>query len=138
MLVELKNKYIVKSNRESGYGRVDVLLIPRDKKEKGLIIEFKKYNLDEDKNLKDTALRALKQINKSEYVSQIKSHGIKETIKVGIAFQGKKVEITSNMDAKKDRLSETQKIARNLLKNGVDLKIIIETTGLSEDEIKNI
>jgi hypothetical protein len=73
-------------------------LIPRDIKEKGLVLEFKKYSLDEDRNLKDSADKALKQIEESGYEAMIKSHGVNEIIKVGIAFRGKKVEIASNLD----------------------------------------
>ena len=111
--------------------------MPRDKNRKGLIIEFKKYNLDQDRNLKDTSLRALKQIDEGEYISQLKSHGIKETIKVGIAFQGKKVAIASNLKTNTD-LSETEKIAKEMLKKEMNIKLISELTSLQEDEIKKL
>jgi len=138
MVVGLKDKYLVTSNRETGYGRADVILIPRDTKDKGVVIEFKKYNLDQDKDLKDSASKALQQIDKEDYEATIKSHGASEIIKVGIAFKGKEVKILSNLDNKKELLSEKEQIAKNLLDNGVDIEVIATTTGLKLEEIKNL
>ncbi|MCK8824965.1 AAA family ATPase [Fuchsiella alkaliacetigena] len=134
MVVGLKDRYIIRSNRETGYGRADVILIPRAKKEKGLVIEFKKYNLDKDRDLKDSALKALKQIDEEGYEATIKAYGVSEIIKVGIAFKGKKVEIVSNLDGEKV-LSKEEEIAKNLLASGVDIEVIAKTTGLEEKEI---
>ncbi|BDU49611.1 AAA family ATPase [Haliovirga abyssi] len=98
MIVSLNKKYVVKSNRESGLGRADLLLIPRDKKDKGIVIEFKKYDEDVDKDLVDSAKRGIKQIEFKKYEEEIKSYGVEEVIKVGIAFEGKELEIVSNLE----------------------------------------
>ncbi|WP_240739273.1 AAA family ATPase [Marinitoga lauensis] len=93
MVVGLSKKYIVKSNREAGYGRADVILIPKEKKEPGIIFEFKKYSIDFDKDLKESAEMGIKQIEEKGYEKEIKSYGIEKIIKVAIAFDKKNVEI---------------------------------------------
>jgi len=90
MLVSLYDEYIIKSNRESGFGRYDVMLIPRDKKKNGVIIEFKKIDHDEEKTLEVTAKKALDQIEEKQYESELRSMGIKNIIKLAIVFDGKK------------------------------------------------
>lgn len=137
MVAGLKNKYIIKSNCETGYGRADVLLIPRDKSEAGLVIEFKKYSLDNDRNLKDSADQALEQIENKEYEAEIKNQGINKVIKVGIAFRGKKLEIKSNLDLSRT-LSEKEKIAQGMLEKDMKLNDIKELTGLAEERIKKL
>lgn len=137
MVVGLKNEYIITSNRETGYGRADVVLIPRDNEKPGIILEFKKYNLDADKSLIDSAQKALEQIENEGYEATIKSHGVDDIVKVGIAFKGKQVQIISNLD-QEDSLTAGEEIAINLLNNGVDKEIIAETTGLSLEEIKQL
>lgn len=97
MVVSLKEKYIVESNRESGYGRADVLLIPRNKKEKGIVMEFKK-KYSTDKNLLESAIKGYVQIEKKKYEEEIKKYGVEEVIKVSIAFEGKKIEIVTSFD----------------------------------------
>lgn len=64
LLVDLKERYEVKSNRESGYGRYDVMLIPTDKRDNAFILEFKVHDPEEEKNLQDTVQAALKQMTK--------------------------------------------------------------------------
>ena len=91
MFVSLSNTHIVKSNRESGYGRYDVMIIPKDKSLPGTIIEFKKVEKDENENLEIAAGNAIKQINEKQYEQELVSLGIKKIIKLGIAFEGKKV-----------------------------------------------
>ena len=135
MVVGLKDSYLIRSNRETGYGRADVILIPRDEDKKGLVMEFKKYNLDRDKNLKDSAIKALEQIDKEGYEASIKAYGISEIIKVGIAFEGKKVEIVSNLDRKEKISSEKEQIVKGMLEKGMDKELISELTGLKKDEI---
>ena len=93
MLVGLKDSYYVKSNRESGYGRYDVCLIPREKRYPGIILELKwKEKLDE-KALQSLAEDALKQIETLRYDSEMKEDGITEILELGIAFSGKKVSV---------------------------------------------
>lgn len=93
LLIELKKRYYVVSNRESGYGRYDVMLKPRDVKDQAYVLEFKVYSAEEEKNLQDAAAFALRQIDEKQYDAELISQGIaKEQIHhYGFAFQGKKV-----------------------------------------------
>ena len=94
LMVELKSRYIITSNRESGFGRYDVMLEPKNPREDdAILLEFKVHDPEDEETLKDTAAAALKQIEKKQYASQLISRGIpKERIRsYGFAFQGKKV-----------------------------------------------
>ena len=93
LLVDLADKYEVKSNRESGFGRYDVMLKPRNKENDGIILEFKIYDSTEENSLEETVQAALKQIEKERYEQELVDGGIdKERIrKYGFAFEGKKV-----------------------------------------------
>ena len=95
LLVELRDIYEIKSNRESGYGRYDVMLIPKnnDKKYNAIIIEFKVFDSYDESTLEDTAKSALRQIEEKDYDAELVSIGIpKERIRhYGFAFEGKKV-----------------------------------------------
>ena len=95
LLVELREKYSVKSNRESGIGRYDVMLIPKDKmKDRAFIIEFKVVNRNRgEKSLEDALENALKQIEENRYEQDLTDMNVpKENIvKYGFAFEGKKV-----------------------------------------------
>ena len=95
LLVELRERYSVKSNRESGIGRYDVMLIPKDKmKDKAFIIEFKVVNRNRgEKSLEDALKNALKQIEENRYEQNLTDMNVpKENIvKYGFAFEGKKV-----------------------------------------------
>ena len=93
LLVELRDKYEVQSNRESGYGRYDVMIIPRDKNSQAVIIEFKVIDPQEETSLDMTADSALKQIEEKNYDAKLLERGYKrEAIQhYGFAFEGKKV-----------------------------------------------
>ena len=91
LLVGLRPEYEVKSNRESGYGRYDVMIIPRDLNQAGIIIEFKKVDADEGEDLEKAAERALQQIEAKEYQQELLDRGIHKIIKLGIVFRGKEV-----------------------------------------------
>lgn len=84
----LSNRYYVRSNRESGYGRFDILLIPRIKAVPGFIFEFKhtKNAADDLGTLADEALR---QIESQKYDTELREFGIDQIVKIGIAFCGK-------------------------------------------------
>ncbi|MBQ4530270.1 MAG: AAA family ATPase [Lachnospiraceae bacterium] len=93
MIVELREKYMITSNRESGFGRYDVMLEPREADKDAIILEFKVYNSNKEKNLEETVAVALKQIEEKQYEAVLAAKGIpKERIrKYGFAFEGKKV-----------------------------------------------
>ena len=93
LLVELRNRYVVISNRESGFGRYDVMLEPLHQEEDAIILEFKVYDSDEEQTLSDTVASALTQIKEKAYAASLEAKGISpERIRsYGFAFEGKKV-----------------------------------------------
>ena len=95
LLVELRDIYEIKSNRESGYGRYDVLLVPKsdDRKYNAIILEFKVFDSYDESTLEDTAQSALRQIEEKNYDAELIARGIeKDRIRhYGFAFEGKKV-----------------------------------------------
>lgn len=95
MLVGLKDRYEVKSNRESGLGRYDVMLIPKDGKELGIIMEFKKIGRFENIDLEGAVASALKQIEEKHYAQELLDRGIEKILYLAFAFQGKEVLIRS-------------------------------------------
>ena len=84
----LSNRYQVRSNRESGIGRFDIMLIPRMKNIPGFIYEFK-YTKDEKADLNELADEALRQIEEKKYETELIDAGISDIVKIGIAFRGK-------------------------------------------------
>ena len=92
LVVELMGRYKVNSNRESGYGRYDVMLEPLNSEDPAFILEFKAQDSDE-KDLEKTVESALNQIKDKKYESELIARGIeKERIRCyGFAFQGKRV-----------------------------------------------
>ena len=92
-MVELANRYTITSNRESGFGRYDVMLEPKKTNDDAIIIEFKVQNKRYENELSDTAKAALKQIEDKHYETALIAKGIpKERIrKYGFAFCGNEV-----------------------------------------------
>lgn len=89
----MDNHYKIKSNRESGDGRYDICLIPRENKYPGIIMELKwKSGLDEEA-LELLSNEALEQIHDKKYDSEMRGEGVGKILKLGIAFSGKKVRI---------------------------------------------
>ena len=93
LMVDLADRYIISSNRESGYGRYDVLLKPRNKQDDGIILEFKVRDSEDEKTLSETVKAALKQIDERCYAATLIQEGVAEEKirKYGFAFEGKKV-----------------------------------------------
>ena len=96
LMVEKRDDYIIKSNKESGFGRYDVMMIPRNVKIGNLpamILEFKVMNSNKEKTLEETVSSALAQIEEKKYDTELINAGVKkENIRhYGFAFEGKKV-----------------------------------------------
>ena len=93
LMAEQNDNYEVRSNRESGFGRYDVMLIPKKEKLPAIVMEFKVHNPNREKSLSDTAGTALRQIDEKNYDAELLDSGIeKEQIRhYGFAFEGKKV-----------------------------------------------
>ena len=84
-------EYVVESNRESGYGRFDIAIFPKDTDKAGVLMEFKAA--DSEAQLEDKADEALRQIEEKQYGTEFEKRGISKVWKYGIAFCGKQVHV---------------------------------------------
>lgn len=93
LIVELENRYVVTSNRESGFGRYDVMLEPKNKVDDAIILEFKVRDIELEAGLEETVREGLKQIEEKKYSASLIARGIapEKIRKYAFAFQGKKV-----------------------------------------------
>ena len=93
LMVDLDGRYILTSNRESGFGRYDVMLEPRNDRDPAIIIEFKVFNPKREKNLEETVEAALRQIEERDYAADFRARGIGEERihRYGFGFEGKEV-----------------------------------------------
>ena len=93
LMVDLKGRYVITSNRESGFGRYDVILEPVSAADDAIIIEFKVYNFRKEKSLEETLQNALQQIEDKKYETKLRTKGIpaERIRKYGFAFEGKTV-----------------------------------------------
>ena len=87
----LMGKYEIISNDESGYGRYDLAMIPIKSNEKAYLMEFKISKTK--KGMEERAQKALKQIDEKKYDTKLKARGIKNILKIGVAFYGKEVKV---------------------------------------------
>ncbi|HEV2523778.1 MAG TPA: PD-(D/E)XK nuclease domain-containing protein, partial [Gammaproteobacteria bacterium] len=85
--------HTVQSNKESGDGRYDVMLIPKNTQQLGLIMEFKVA--EEGDTLDAAAEQALKQISDCSYETELRQRNIQKILKIGLAFKGKEVAMRS-------------------------------------------
>ena len=90
----LDNRFYITSNRESGEGRYDICLCPKDGKLPGILIELKAAKDCPEDELKELSKTALKQINDRKYDAELTTKGVKNIFKYGVAFSGKKVQIS--------------------------------------------
>lgn len=93
LLVELSGRYVLTSNRESGFGRYDVMLKPKNRNDAAFILEFKVFNPRKDGALEETVKAALAQIRDKQYEAELIAEGIpaQNIRKYGFGFEGKKV-----------------------------------------------
>ena len=93
LMVDLADRYVVSSNRESGFGRYDVVLEPKNEEDDAIILEFKVHDETEENTLADTVNAALQQIEEMQYAAALVNKGIpmEHIRKYGFAFEGKKV-----------------------------------------------
>ena len=93
LVASLSSKYYIRSNRESGEGRFDLQMEPKDKSLPGILMEFKAAPASEKKELAALAMEAVEQIDNREYAREMEERGIGRIIRYGIAFSGKNVEV---------------------------------------------
>lgn len=93
LMMVLKERYVITSNRESGFGRYDVQLEPRRSEDDAILLEFKVRNPLKERSLEETVQHALAQITERDYAAALRQKGIPETRirKYGFAFEGKRV-----------------------------------------------
>jgi hypothetical protein len=93
LMVDLQGRYVITSNRESGYGRYDIMLEPQNDKDDAIIIEFKVMSTRREKTLEETVQAALRQIEEKDYARLLIDKGIpaERIRRYGFAFEGKTV-----------------------------------------------
>ena len=93
LMVDLADRYVVTSNQESGFGRYDVMLEPKDKNDDAMILEFKVFNPRREASLEETVQSALAQIEEKQYEAALRARGIpsEHIRRYGFAFEGKQV-----------------------------------------------
>jgi hypothetical protein len=89
LLAWLGGQYEIKSNQESGYGRYDVMVIPRDISRIGYVIEFKKVNAGENETVEIAMEKAFRQIREKNYAAALIARGVKTIKQLAIVFEGK-------------------------------------------------
>ena len=95
LFVNLGSQYQVRSNRESGYGRYDVMLIPKDTRQTGFVFEFKKVDLEDNESSETAMKSALKQIQDRHYALELRQSGVQKILGIGVVVHKKKVWVES-------------------------------------------
>jgi hypothetical protein len=93
LLVWISGTHEIKSNRESGYGRYDIMIIPKDPSQIGYVIEFKSVDKDDNETVESAQESALAQIEAIKYETELIERGIKNRKKLAIVFNGKEVHV---------------------------------------------
>ena len=93
LVASLSTRYYIRSNRESGEGRFDLELEPKEKTLQGIVMEFKAVASAEKKALSEIASEAVAQIDRRRYTRELEERGVSPIVKYGIAFSGKDVEV---------------------------------------------
>jgi hypothetical protein len=93
MMVHLQSDYKITSNRESGYGRYDIMLEPLKKQLPAYVFEFKRFVPQREKTIEDTLESAMKQMYDLNYAAQLKQLGFENIHHIAIAFKGKEVQM---------------------------------------------
>ncbi len=91
LLIWISNTHEIKSNRESGYGRYDIMIIPHDLSLTGYVIEFKTVDTEDNETVETAAAAALEQIEEKKYETELIDRGIENIKKLAILFRGKDV-----------------------------------------------
>jgi hypothetical protein len=91
MMVQLQSEYRITSNRESGYGRYDVMLHPLKAELPAFVFEFKKFDEEDEENIQDTLHSALTQMKENNYAATLQQEGHTNIHLIAIAFKGKEV-----------------------------------------------
>lgn len=100
LCVIMDNRYYISSNRESGEGRYDIQLLPKQKNMPGILIELKAAKNVSEEILKQLSQTALKQINENKYDTDLTEKGVKTILKYGVAFSGKQVKISADSEVR--------------------------------------
>jgi len=96
LLIWITNTHEIKSNRESGYGRYDIMIIPQDLRQTGYVIEFKSVDKEDNETVETAVKAALEQIEAKQYETELIERGIKNIKKLAIVFSGKDVYVKEN------------------------------------------
>ena len=96
LLVWISNTHEIKSNRESGYGRYDIMILPHDPGQTGYVIEFKAVDPENNETVPDAVAAALEQIEEKKYETELIEKGIKKIKKLAVVFSGKHVYVKEN------------------------------------------
>jgi hypothetical protein len=91
LLIWISNSHEIKSNRESGYGRYDITIIPRDLNQVGYVMEFKSVDKEDNETVETAVEAALKQIEEKKYETELIDRGIENIKKLAVVFSGKDV-----------------------------------------------
>jgi len=94
MMVQLQSEYRITSNRESGYGRYDVMLHPLKAELPAFVFEFKKFDEEDEENIQDTLHSALTQMKENNYAATLQQEGHQNIHLIAIAFKGKEVKMS--------------------------------------------